>query len=103
MKYDEAFRTGINRFLTKATIYHISGRFLVFVEVTEIYKNKKFKAGKYVGIVPVINDNYLAWVCHLGSKYESLPKMFIYEQFEWPVGDVTPTTEGSMGGLLLDF
>ena len=85
MKYEQAFKISKRGFLTRATVYKLSGKYLVFVEITEICKNKHVVVGNYVDIVDEINNDSLLWVCQYGSKYEATPKMTTWDIMTWGV------------------
>ena len=84
MKYEHAFKIeGTKGFLTKAYIYYISNQYLIFVEVTEIHHTKPMIIGRYCGIVDMISDHNLEWVCNYGSAYEIKPVMTASDIREW--------------------
>ena len=60
----------------------------LFVEVTEVFKGKPVLVGQYVGIVEMLNDHNLEWVCNYGSKYETRPVMTAWNVREWPIIEV---------------
>jgi hypothetical protein len=88
MKEENTFKIGTQGYLTKAFIYLISKHYLIFVEVTEVFKGKPVLVGQYVGIVEMLNDHNLEWVCNYGSKYETRPAMTAWNVREWPIIEV---------------